>query len=114
MKAISRGLDSFIEAMFGTLDKTGKVWARVGAIVLAVAAAMSFDFGHQVSFKHGLFLASLVIVLLAQSDHGPERLDVEARAFGLGIGVAQIGGECRLLLLEPFDSGDESAKLIFG
>jgi hypothetical protein len=68
MKAISRGLDSFIEAMFGTLDKTGKVWARVGAIVLAVAAAMSFDFGHQVSFKHGLFLAGLSFV----AAFGPE------------------------------------------
>lgn len=68
MKAVTRGLDSFIEAMFGTLDKTGKVWARVGAIVLAVAAAMSYDFGSQVSFKHGLFLAGLTFV----AAFGPE------------------------------------------
>ena len=77
-----------------------------------------FRLGHaervEIGGQHRLFLAPLVLVLLAQADHCPERLDVEAVAFGLGIDLAQIGGERRLLLLEPLDAGDDGAKLIFG
>ena len=68
----------------------------------------------QIGGQHGLFLAPLVLVLLAQADHRAERLHVEAVAFGLGIDLAQIGGERRLLLLQPLDAGDDGTKLVFG
>jgi hypothetical protein len=64
--------------------------------------------------EHGLGLAPLVLVLLAQPDHGPQRLHVEAITRGLGLDFAEIGGESRLLLLEPLDAGDNGTKLVFG
>jgi len=48
--------------MFDDLDPFGKFWLAVGCLALAAAAAMSFDFGWQVSTKHALFLAVLSIV----------------------------------------------------
>lgn len=68
MKALARPLDSFMHAMFGNLAPTGRAWARVGIIVLCVAALMSYDFGASVSWKHGLFLAILSFV----AAFGPE------------------------------------------
>ena len=56
----------------------------------------------------------LVLVLLAEANHRAQRLHVEAVTLGLGIDLAQIGGERRLLLLEPLDAGDDGTKLVFG
>jgi hypothetical protein len=67
----------------------------------------------EVGDKHRLLLSPLVLVLLADTDHGLERLHVEAVALRLGIDLAQIGGERRLLLLEPLDAGDDCTKLVF-
>ena len=61
----------------------------------------------EIGVEHRLLLAPLVLVLLADADHRAERLHVEAIALRLGIDLAQIGGERRLLLLEPLDAGDE-------
>lgn len=61
-------IDRFVETMFGHLEASGLVWARLGLIVLVVAAAMSFDFGFDVSFKHAAFLAVLSLV----AAFGPE------------------------------------------
>lgn len=52
-------IDSLIHAMLGDLEPAGKAWARAGVVVLIVAAAMSFDFGFAVSWKHAVFLACL-------------------------------------------------------
>ena len=54
--------------MLGNLDATGKMWARIGVIVLCVAAAMSWGFGAEVSWKHAAFLACLTFV----AAFGPE------------------------------------------
>jgi len=61
-------LDNFIRAMLGNLDATGLMWARIGVIVLIVAAAMSWGFGAEVSWKHAAFLACLTFV----AAFGPE------------------------------------------
>ena len=58
--------------------------------------------------------APLVLILLADADHGARRLDVEAIALRLGVDLAKIGREGRLLLLEPLDAGDNGTKLVFG
>jgi hypothetical protein len=63
-----RRLDRFLAAMLGELAPAGIVWARIGIIVLVVAAAMSFDFGFDVSWKHAVFLAVLTFV----AAFGPE------------------------------------------
>lgn len=68
MKTLLRPIDSFMFAMFGSLEPTGRAWARVGIIVLGVAALMSYDFGASVSWKHGVFLALLSFV----AAFGPE------------------------------------------
>ena len=67
-----------------------------------------------VGFQHGLLLAALVGVLLAQAHDGAQRLDVEAGALGLGIDVADVVGGRLLLLLEPLDALDEGLELILG
>lgn len=48
--------------MFDEMDPFGKLWLVLGLASLAAAAAMSFDFGWQVSTKHALFLAVLTVV----------------------------------------------------
>jgi hypothetical protein len=68
LSTILRPIDSFMHAMFGDLAPTGRAWARVGIIVLGVAALMSYDFGASVSWKHGAFLALLSFV----AAFGPE------------------------------------------
>ena len=68
----------------------------------------------EIGVEHGLFLAPLVLILLANADHRPEGLDVEAIALGFGIDLAEIGGERGLFLLEPLDAGDDGTKLVFG
>lgn len=60
--------DDFITNIIGDLTPTGKFWAKLGLCVLFVAAAMSFDFGFSVSWKHGVFLALLSFV----TAFGPE------------------------------------------
>jgi hypothetical protein len=57
-----KALDNFIRAMLGNLDATGRMWARIGVVVLIVAAAMSWGFGSEVSWKHASFLAALTFV----------------------------------------------------
>ena len=68
----------------------------------------------EIGDKHRLLLLPLVLILLADANHGAQRLHVEAVALGLGIDLAEIGGERRLLLLEPLDAGDDGTKLVFG
>lgn len=53
---------AIIREMFGELSLWGKFWLTIGLGTLAAAAAMSYDFGSSVSFKHALFLALLSIV----------------------------------------------------
>ena len=96
MTALSRKFDEFSLAMLGELTPTGKAWARVGAVVLVVAAIMSFNFGFQVSFWHGVFLAALSFA----AAFGPEvahKMVEEGRALvGCVIGVCAAG----LLVIE--------------
>jgi hypothetical protein len=67
-----------------------------------------------VGLEHGLLLAALVGVLLAQADDGAQRLDVEAVALGFGIDVADVVGGRLLFLLEPLDALDNSLELVLG
>ena len=55
-------MKAIVREMFGELSLWGKFWLTIGLGTLAAAAAMSWDFGSSVSFKHALFLALLSIV----------------------------------------------------
>ena len=94
-----RPFDRFIKAMLGNLDSTGLMWARVGLVVLIVAAAMSWGFGAEVSWKHAAFLACLTFV----AAFGPEAAH---RAFTSGKTTAGIviALVCAPLLLIEFYS----------
>jgi len=48
--------------LFQDLDPFGRFWLWLGLVSLAAAAAMSYSFGIDVSFKHGIFLAVLSVV----------------------------------------------------
>lgn len=50
---------AFTQEAFGDLTATGRVWMWVGLITLACSMGMAFDYGQQVSFKHGLVMALL-------------------------------------------------------
>lgn len=99
MKALTSRFESFITAMLGDLTPTGRVWARVGIVVLIVAAAMSWDFGSSVSLKHAAFLAALTFV----AAFGPEAAYKawQERKFGSAIAIAII---CAPLLVIEFYS----------
>ncbi len=68
MKRAFGAFERSITAMMGDLSATGRVWARIGMVVLIVAAAMSWGFGAEVSWKHAAFLACLTFV----AAFGPE------------------------------------------
>lgn len=51
-----------IKELFGELETAGRLWMYVGLGTLVAAAAMSFDFGRQVSIKHAVFLGLLTII----------------------------------------------------
>src|SRR5262245_24143020 len=55
---------------------------------------------------------SLIDVLLAQPHDLTQRLDVEARALGLGVDVADIFGNRLLLFFQPLDALDEGLELV--
>lgn len=86
MMKITQPIDTLIKGMLGDLLPTGMAWARVGVIVLVVAAWMSFDFGSSISFKHATFLACLTFV----AAFGPEAAykAVNDRKFVAGAAIA--------------------------
>ena len=92
-------IDSFIAAMLGSLTRTGLMWARIGVVVLIVAAAMSWSFGAEVSWKHGAFLACLTFV----AAFGPEAAYKawQERKYGSAAAIALI---CAPLLAIEFYS----------
>lgn len=99
MKTAFGAFERFIAAMLGNLSPTGKMWARIGVVVLVVAAAMSWSFGQEVSIKHAAFLACLTFV----AAFGPEAAYKawQEGKYGSGIAIALI---CAPLLAIEFYS----------
>ena len=50
---------AFLEARFGKLDASGKFWMWAGLITLVCSMGMAYDYGSQVTFKHGAVMAAL-------------------------------------------------------
>lgn len=99
MKTAFGAFERFIAAMLGSLNPTGRMWARIGVVVLIVAAAMSWSFGAEVSIKHAAFLACLTFV----AAFGPEAAYKawQEGKYGSGIAIALI---CAPLLAIEFYS----------
>ncbi len=88
-----------LKEMFGELTPFGKFWLYIGLATLGAAAAMSFDFGWTVSWKHALFLA-LLSIITAFAPEAAYRQFTEGRK-GAGIAVAVV---CAPLFLIEFYS----------
>jgi len=52
-------LSRFLTARFGKLDAQGKFWMWCGLITLAISMGMAYDYGSQVTWKHGGVMAAL-------------------------------------------------------
>lgn len=52
-------LSAFLTARFGKLDATGKFWMWAGIITLICSMGMAYDYGSQVTWKHGLVMGAL-------------------------------------------------------
>lgn len=90
IKRLGALFDGIIIAMFGPLKSTGWAWARVGLAILFIAAAMSFDFGYQVSFKHGAFLAGLTFVAAFGPDAAHRAFQTKKWASGVAIAFGAV------------------------
>ena len=55
-------MKSLFREMFGELTAWGKFWLYLGLATLVCAAAMSFSFGNEISFKHAMFLMCLTAI----------------------------------------------------
>src|SRR6185437_8136031 len=90
------------------------LWAPARARLAGRQKLLQHPQGVHVGLEHGLLLAALVDILLAQADDGAQSLNVEAVALGLGIDVADIVGSRLLFLLKPLDALDNSLELVLG
>lgn len=88
-----------IKEMFGELTPFGKFWLYIGLATLGAAAAMSFDFGWTVSWKHAMFLA-LLSIITAFAPEASYRQFSEGRK-GAAIAIAVV---CAPLFLIEFYS----------
>lgn len=52
-------LSNFLTARFGKLDATGKFWMWAGIVTLICSMGMAYDYGSQVTWKHGLVMGAL-------------------------------------------------------
>ncbi len=52
-------LSAFLTARFGRLDATGKFWMWAGIVTLIVSMGMAYDYGSQVTWKHGVVMGAL-------------------------------------------------------
>ncbi len=93
-------IDRVVDAMIGkNLEDAGRAWARVGVVVLCVAAWMSYDFGSSVSLKHAIFLACLTFVAAFGPDAAHKAWNTGKK--GAAVAIAVI---CAPLLLIEFYS----------
>lgn len=70
MNWITRKADRIITMYFGALEPTGLIIARVGLGFLIAVAIMSFGFGKEMHWIHGLALAFLTLVTAIVPDAG--------------------------------------------
>jgi len=52
-------MKALLRERFGDLTATGRFWMWAGLITLACSMGMAYDYGSQVSFKHGLIMGAL-------------------------------------------------------
>lgn len=68
-------MKTLFKEMYGNMTALGRCWLYVGLAALAVASAMSFDFGYNITLKHAVFLAILSVVFAFGPDMAREQWD---------------------------------------
>src|SRR6185312_2065534 len=84
---------------------------RGGAMIAPRRRSLEAN-GPAVDLEQGFLLLAVGRIHSAQPDDLAHHLGVEAGALGFGIDLADVGGEARLLLLQPLDALDERAQPI--
>src|SRR5262245_8622569 len=81
---------------------------RDGAMTASARRSLEAD-GAAVDLEQGLLLLAVGGVHFAQAHDLAHHLGIEAAALGLGVDLADVGGEAGLFLLEPLDAIEERA-----
>ena len=73
--------------MFGEMSAWGRFWLFLGLMTLVWAAAMSYSFGSEISFKHAAFLTCLSAVAAFLPDAARQQWDDGRRSIALVLGL---------------------------
>lgn len=63
ISSIKNGITALVREMYGNMEAAGRMWLAFGAAALGCAALMCYEYGNQISFKHGAYLAILSAVV---------------------------------------------------
>lgn len=85
-----REIAAGIGAFYGRYSAWGRFWLSLGVVLLAAAAAMSFDFGWGVSAKHAIFLAGMSFVTAFIPDAAYEMWNERKRGASLAIAACSL------------------------
>jgi hypothetical protein len=88
-----RFIDRFIHMALGDLTPTGQLWARFAFLFTCTAALMSFGFGNQMHWVHGVALACLtwVVALAPDAAHNAWNSGRMKAAVAIGIFCTPLG-----------------------
>src|SRR5215471_3635166 len=84
---------------------------RAGAMRTGALRSLEAD-GAAVDLEQGFLLLAVGGVHFAEAHDLAHHLRIESAALGLGVDLADIGGETRLLLFQPLDALEERAQAI--
>ena len=82
------------------------------AVVVPAAAAGVHAKGVHVEIQQGVLFLQFGLVELTQADDLAQDLHLEAIALGLGIDIADVGGEARLFFFQALDARHDLAQLV--
>src|ERR1043166_940672 len=68
----------------------------------------------QIEIEHGFLFLAVGTIELSKAHHLAHDLGVEALAFRFRIDFADVGGQRRLLFLQPLDALDQRAQMFLG
>ena len=80
-------MKSLLRERFGNLNATGRFWMWAGLITLACSMGMAYDYGSQVSFKHGLIMGALsfATAFIVEEAYKHWKLGLKGVAVGMAV-----------------------------
>lgn len=76
--------------MFGEMTAWGRFWLYLGLMTLVWAAAMSYSFGAEISFKHAAFLTCLSAVAAFLPDAARQQWDDGRKSIAVVLGLISL------------------------